>query len=378
MQLTHAIARQIVARAMKIINFSINVMDDNGLIIGSGDPTRLNQRHEGAILALAEKRVVEIHTRSDLKGVKPGINLPIVHNGLTIGVVGISGPPEEVRQYGELVRMTAEMVIEQAALMAQMQWTKRHREELVLQLIHGSELSEQQLFSVATQLEMDLTVPRVAAIIKVEPKKSGDVVTLEHLREVVQMLEFPERNNLVGIASVAQSEIVVLKPVTLTDSGWSRKIEEKRITQLIERIRHGGNYKIRIAIGDYYPELGGLALSYRTAAATMSASGKTHKVMFYQDHILRVALQGVDDWRQQQLRHPLLLLRDNDPRGLLEKTLVVFFNENCDLAQTCRMLHIHRNTLRYRLERIEQATSLNINNIEDKTRLYLALKTINH
>lgn len=36
------------------------------------------------------------------------------------------------------------------------------------------------------------------------------------------------------------------------------------------------------------------------------------------------------------------------------------------------MLHIHRNTLRYRLEKIEQETKLNFNNIADKTRLYLA------
>lgn len=139
MQLNDNLARQIVARAMKILSFSVNVMDEHGLIIASGNPERIHQRHEGAVLALTENRVVEISeaTALQLKGVRPGINLPISYQGELIGVIGISGDPEEVRAYAELVRMTAELILEQAALTEQLQWDKRHKEELVLQLIRG-------------------------------------------------------------------------------------------------------------------------------------------------------------------------------------------------------------------------------------------------
>ncbi len=58
--LAEATARQIVQRAMGIISHSVNVMDSNGVIIASGNPQRLFLRHEGAVLALAENRVVEI------------------------------------------------------------------------------------------------------------------------------------------------------------------------------------------------------------------------------------------------------------------------------------------------------------------------------
>ena len=46
-QLNDALAHQIVSRAMKILSFSVNVMDERGLIIASGNPERLHQRHEG-------------------------------------------------------------------------------------------------------------------------------------------------------------------------------------------------------------------------------------------------------------------------------------------------------------------------------------------
>ncbi|KAB7714409.1 XRE family transcriptional regulator [Plesiomonas shigelloides] len=379
MILNVAIARQIVERTMNIIHYSVNVMDQHGRIIGSGDPSRLQQRHEGAILVLNNNRVVEIDeamSRS-LEGVKPGINLPIVFNQQVIGVVGISGEPALVRNYGELVKMTAELIVEQAALMSQIQWNKRHREELVLQLIQGSELNEQQLITIAERLNLDLTQPRIAAVVKVLPQP-GEYFSLEHLQQLVHLLEYPERDNLVGIVSVARNEVVVLKPIKLGPEGWSREVEQKRVDKLIRQVAREGSFSICIALGDYFRGVSGLAQSYQTAKATLEIGALNpvpNQVLFYQDHIVPVLLSGLRDdaWRHQQLLHPLQMLAQQDPRGQLLKTLRVYFAQNCDLAQTCDQLHIHRNTLRYRLDKIEKITSLNFNEIGDKTRMYLAL-----
>ncbi len=137
--LDESTARLIVRRAMSIIDYPVNVMDSQGVIIASGDPQRLMQRHEGALLALAESRVVEIDaaTARHLKGVRPGINLPFCFRQRQIGVIGISGEPAQVRASGELVKMAAELMVEQAALLEQNQWEKRYREELTLQLLSG-------------------------------------------------------------------------------------------------------------------------------------------------------------------------------------------------------------------------------------------------
>lgn len=378
MQMNASIARQIVERAMKIIKYSVNVMDEHGRIIGSGDPSRLNERHEGAVLAINDNRVVEIDqaTAQQLKGVRPGINLPIVYQQSVIGVVGVSGDPERVYNYGELVKMTAELIVEQAVLMSQVQWNKRHREELVQQLINGSELSDAQLLSIAERLALDLSQPRIAAILKVYPKKGQDL-SPEHMQQLVHLLEYPERDNLVGVPSVSMNEIVVLKPITMNADGWSRSIEAKRVQKLMKRIAAETDFNIKISLGDYFPTLQGLSQSYRSAKATMDAiaTDSTNHVAFYQDHILSVLLNGLDTdhWRQQVLQQPLVELKANDSHGLLLKTLQTFFKQNCDLAQTCKKLHIHRNTLRYRLERISAITTLNISDLNDKTRLYLAI-----
>ncbi|QIA64188.1 XRE family transcriptional regulator [Vibrio astriarenae] len=377
MQLNEMIARQIVERTMKIIPHSINVMDDKGRIIGSGDQARLHQKHEGAVLAITESRVVEIDeaTADHLKGVKPGINLPILYQAQVIGVIGISGKPQDVHHFGELVKMTAELIVEQAALMSQIEWNKRHREELVLQLIKGTTLNEMQLDAIADRLDLDLAQPRIAAVVKVLPEKNKPL-SLEHLQQLVHLLEYPERDNLVGILSVSQNEVVVLKPITLTADGWSKETETKRINQLLRRVKKEANFKIKIALGDYFTGLSGLARSYDTAQLTLnSVANRQGEVFFYQDYRLPVIMSSLlnEPWRREQLEQPYLALQKGDSKGLLVKTLKIYFLQNCDSALTCEKLHIHRNTLRYRLEKIEQLTSLNINKIDDIMQLYITI-----
>lgn len=109
------------------------------------------------MLALAENRVVEIDraTAEHLKGVRPGINLPFSFRNQRVGVIGISGEPAEVRAYAELVKMAAEMMVEQAALLDQHQWEKRYREELANQLLQPQP-NNASLEAMAAYLGLDL------------------------------------------------------------------------------------------------------------------------------------------------------------------------------------------------------------------------------
>ena len=286
MKLNETIARQIVERTMKIIPYSVNVMDEQGRIIGSGDPSRLQQKHEGAVLASTERRVVEIDqaTSARLKGVKPGINLPIVHHEQVLGVVGISGEPSQVHHYGELVKMTAELIVEQAELMEQVQWDKRHREELVMQLISAEESDEQKLANIAQRLDIDINEPRIATIIKLIAL-DDNTLTLEHMQHLVHLLEYPERNNLVGILSVSEHEVVVLKPASVFGDEWNPDKERQRVKSLLKRINKEAGFRVRVAVGDYFPGINGLTRSYQSAKTTLQVTRKLKgTIFFFHDH----------------------------------------------------------------------------------------------
>src|SRR3954469_1700137 len=142
--LSTELAQDIVGRTMKIIPYNVNVMDANGTILASGNPARIGELHAGAMLALAKRLTVEVDHASarNMHGAQPGINLPLTVNGQLCGAVGLSGAPEEGRQFGELVRLTAEMILEQAQLTGELQRDSRYREAFVLNLINAERASQ--------------------------------------------------------------------------------------------------------------------------------------------------------------------------------------------------------------------------------------------
>jgi len=75
-------------------------------------------------------------------------------------------------------------------------------------------------------------------------------------------------------------------------------------------------------------------------------------------------------------RATLASLADYDHRQGAEllKTLEAFFTNLGNLARTAEALHVHRNTLLYRLDRIGEISGLNLDDSEDRLALWIALK----
>ena len=68
---------------------------------------------------------------------------------------------------------------------------------------------------------------------------------------------------------------------------------------------------------------------------------------------------------------------DEDHATDLVLTLEAYFRENANASQTARALHVHRNTLAYRLRRIAEITGLDLEDAEARLILQLALKVHN-
>ncbi|MFB2636688.1 sugar diacid recognition domain-containing protein [Shewanella bicestrii] len=391
------IAKQIVSRTMKIIGHNINVMNGQGVILGSGDPKRIGSTHEGALLAIAQNRNVELseEVASGLHGVKPGINLPLHYQGQIIGVIGITGDPAELTHYGELLKMTAEMIVEQANQQDQLQWENRQREEFILQLIKAQTDDDEQLHRWAKQLDIDISLPRVAAIIEVSEKQStptqqksaafSSLIQSEQnadernprvseiLKQVLHLLQNPDRGNLIAMTSMSQ--LVILKPAFLDGKQWDPELENQRIDKLLQRLPAQMDLNFKIALGHFFPEKGGIARSYQTAQETLNLGKQLNpegtKYLF-EDYSLQVLLSGLKhDWRGQALASPYQQLAKADKNGQLRKTLAAYITHFGDAQQCANALFIHRNTLRYRLDKIQQLTKSDIHSLHGLLSLYL-------
>ena len=120
MPVAKSFAMQIVEEISGIIHQHINFIDENGIIIASTDPSRIDSVHMGA------KRMIDeglpqliIASDDEYPGSRKGINLPITADEKVIGVIGITGEPHEVAKFGEIIRKFTEMTIRDVAIREQ-------------------------------------------------------------------------------------------------------------------------------------------------------------------------------------------------------------------------------------------------------------------
>ncbi|WP_297572363.1 sugar diacid recognition domain-containing protein [uncultured Deefgea sp.] len=370
------LAQSIVQRTMSILPQNINVMDEQGIILGSGDPMRLGERHEGAVLAISQERTVEIDelTAHRLQGVRPGVNLPLHHDGKVIGAIGITGQPDEVRQFGELVRMTAEMMLDQRQLLQTIERDSRMSEELVLQLIERTSAPDEPLQQWAARLDVDLLKPRVALVIQTSGMALNEESGLEALQILQRRLSQDRRGQLTARRSL--NEFVVLYPALDRRGQWDANALSLELHRWLEDIQRDGVAHIHAALGHYFSQDGSIALSYQTARATLlQPQAQRPLLQAFEQRRLPVLLSPLaSGWQAELFRLPVSRLAEHDKDQLLYHTLLRWFEHDLHYAQTAAALHIHRNTLDYRLQKIAELTHLNLDKLEERMQLYIAVQ----
>src|SRR2546429_1910716 len=178
--LTAALAQEIAGDTSGIIGFNVLITDRNGTVIGSGDRSRVGTFHEASVEVM-RPRLPAHHSAAqarDLRGVRPGITLPIVLGGTALGTVGITGSPSQVRRFGLVVKRQTEILLQESVLLRSRLLRERALEDLVRDIAYfDADVVEPDLIVYrATELGYDLNVPRVAVVVSLlTPPDHGEV-----------------------------------------------------------------------------------------------------------------------------------------------------------------------------------------------------------
>ena len=162
-----------------------------------------------------------------------------------------------------------------------------------------------------------------------------------------------------------------------------------RVRSSIEELRlqlAGRTAKELVAAGISRPAngLSGLRDAYRQAKDAVGIAyelSDRNSTTFYGDLKLYQLLLALKERNlgnlQQFYQDALGPLVEHDLRKQsdLIRTLSGYFGANCNLAKAANELDVHRNTLVYRLDRVEELTQLDLNDSDNRLILHLALKT---
>ena len=222
------------------------------------------------------------------------------------------------------------------------------------------------IYSQAKKLHVSIEALRVVYV--VETKDEKDAMALETVRSIFA----PSSQDV--ITAVDEKNIVVVKEISPEDTYESL---ERIGNLLVDMLNTDVEPKIRVAYGRIVDQLKDVSKSYKEAKMALDVGR-----VFYPEKTV-VAYHSLGIGRLiYQLPLPLCemfmreVLGDNLPDTFDDETLLTiqkFFENNLNVSETARQLFVHRNTLVYRLEKLQKTTGLDIRVFEDALTFQIAL-----
>lgn len=182
------------------IGRDVNIMDRTGTILASTDPKWIGQLHTIAKEILEQQLpVLEVAAGEEGPGAQQGVNLPIYVDGNCEGVIGITGPPDAVRDFGAIVKKMTEIMLTTMRQQEQSLLVEQARSLFLEEWLFAQDLDWAAFAERGALLDIDIREPKRIAILEYEPcgydlRRPGDAATLYI---AMQFLD-AERNSFPG------------------------------------------------------------------------------------------------------------------------------------------------------------------------------------
>jgi carbohydrate diacid regulator len=360
------LAEKIVREVKKLIDEDIIVVNTNGIIIASTDQKRVGNFHQGAQIAASrkEKLIITEDDATKLTGVRVGINLPVFFRREVIGVIGITGKPEKISRFGEIIRKMTELLVSENYYSDQLELQSRALEAFVFEWIQNRTW-DSTFLQRSQLLNVDLEKTRQAVMI--------DLHWYEHLNHRDIYTSFSkwnvhQKNDI--LIRWGNHRILMLREVNEKETPEHTK---QKIESFQSYLEEQLNIPMSIGVGQKVSPQE-VCLSFKQSERALKTSMLQNSIVFDEDLTIEMILDEVKLETKKVFieRTVAPLLDDKD----LVLTLQKWFENNLSLKKTAAALHVHINTLHYRLKKVQELTNLNPNDVRDLLNLYLSLQII--
>jgi len=266
---------------------------------------------------------------------------------------------------------------------------QRLRGDVVDDLFAGNYAAESQIIQRAAHLGLDLTLPYVIAVAEPDDLSSDGPTPLSALplasgwgRRLADEVErsFPGAwlRRTTGERSGREQAILLLP---MPAQGRIALVLE-RLRALQHRLATGAHsLRFSIGVGRPYDGLDGLRRAFREAGQALEMGrrlfGPSGLTYFGDLGIYRLLfrLQDTEELAAfyAETLGPLVEY-DRHTDGQLLHTLEVYFACHTNLSEAARVLHLHRNSLLYRLQRIEEVLGTSLADADTSLSLQVALR----
>lgn len=221
------------------------------------------------------------------------------------------------------------------------------------------------------KLNIDVDVKRVVFVI--EPKKESDNLILETMKGLYAT------GTKDFVTSVDEGHIILIKTLETTDS---HKELAHIANTIVDTLNTEAMVSVRVAYGTIVEEVKDVSKSYKEASMALDVG----RIFYMEKNVLAYNELGIG-----RLIHQLpfslceMFLQEVFSGRAIEQfdeetlsTVNMFFENDLNISETARKLYVHRNTLVYRLEKIQKMTGLDVRKFDDALTFKIAMMVSNH
>lgn len=221
--------------------------------------------------------------------------------------------------------------------------------------------------------KLNIAIEERRAVIVIEPKNPEENLVLETLKGIYAT----STKDFVTV--VDEGHIILVKAL---EEGESYRELNHVAKSLVDIVNTEAMVNVRVAYGTIISEIKDVSKSYKEAGIALDVG----RIFYAEKNILAYNELGIG-----RLIHQLpvslceMFLNEVFAGKAVsqfdEETLSTvhkFFENNLNISETARQLFLHRNTLVYRLEKIQKKTGLDVRVFDDALTFKIALMVSNH
>jgi len=364
------LAQKIVDTIMPLVHRNVNIFNQEGIIIATGHQHRYKTFHKGAKDVIDTGEVIEIYPNELplYPGALQGINLPIVFDGQTVGVVGVFGNPDEVRSTGRLTKAITELFLERELTQKELRTEYFLREKFVDVVISNTANSmSPKINRIAKTLGLKLDLPRTIALIDLTDLINNYTSEYGSSELVLERTEKLSIQKITEVGLISENDLAIMLDKELIILKCFERFDNKKIHQWAEKVLDTLSLKDRAlfhcGIGAITSSINEYHNSYEQAKYCLVQCKKKSTAIYTiydRDIIVHYALYVAADSPLQLSLKSIVksLLGTNFESAEMQLTILALLENNLNINVTANHLHIHRNTLIYRLTCLKNETGL--------------------
>lgn len=310
------------------------------------------------------------------------LTAPIIHVNTTFGYLVLLGKdPVELYQYNQLVMFTASLCALQMQKKHEMMQEKvKYKIAFLFDLLYGNIKQKEDIIEYGYIWGWNFNNPHQTIVFSLQDFNhfTTEKQMINSIHNFVNKLL--NDSGKIPITMIKQSQVIVLYPHINADDPIKNKAEVSQFTSSVLKQMNFTypEQKFACGIGKVYSNPAELFRSFQEAKVAYDIGLLlTIDIPFFSDLGLERILYKHDLQDLKEYYENILGNLENydavNDGGLME-TLEAFAANHFDITQTSKALFLHRNTLRYRLKRIEEILNVEMDDFNIKLDICAAFK----